>query len=361
MMVPYDGPLEWLAGRTILLARHGSHAYGTSTPQSDIDLKGVAIAPAAIYHGFAQRFEQATTREPYDMTIFEVQKFFRLAADSNPGIVEVLWAEADDYPHLTPPGERLLEHRADFLSRKVRYTFSGYALSQLKRIRSHRRWLLDPPTGPPSRAEHGLPERTIIPKDQLAAAESAVRKKLDQWNLDLSGLEPSDRGHLLESWAQMLAEMSLASDEQWRAAARAVGYDDNFIELLERERRYNNLRQNWRQYSQWKKLRNEARAQLEADFGYDTKHAMHLVRLMRMCREMLTTGQVLVRRPDAEELLAIRRGAWSYDQLIDWADGEQAALEELTAASPLPPAPDREALDQLCEELVEEGLRTLPG
>src|ERR1039458_5020213 len=34
------------------------------------------------------------------------------------------------------------------------------------------------------------------------------------------------------------------------------------------------------QYNGWKAQRNPKRAELEAKFGYDTKHAMHLVRLM---------------------------------------------------------------------------------
>mgnify|MGYP001607055563 CR=1 FL=1 len=46
------------------------------------------------------------------------------------------------------------------------------------------------------------------------------------------------------------------------------------------------------------------------------KHAMHLVRLMRMCKEILITCEVVVKRPDREELLAIRNGAWSYYKLI---------------------------------------------
>jgi hypothetical protein len=71
---------------------------------------------------------------------------------------------------------------------------------------------------------------------------------------------------------------------------------------------------------EWKKNRNEVRAKLEEHYSFDTKHAMHLVRLMRMGVEILTTGEVLVKRPDAEELLAIRNGAWSYDQIIEYAE-----------------------------------------
>ncbi|MDP2647726.1 MAG: nucleotidyltransferase, partial [Candidatus Yanofskybacteria bacterium] len=87
--------------------------------------------------------------------------------------------------------------------------------------------------------------------------------------------------------------------------------------------------------------------------GYDRKHAMHLVRLMRMCREILTDGKVIVRRPDREELLAIRNGAWEYDQLIEWADRQDAEMTDLVEKSKLRKSPDRTYLDELCRVVVE--------
>ena len=80
---------------------------------------------------------------------------------------------------------------------------------------------------------------------------------------------------------------------------------------------------------------------------------MHLVRLLRMCREILTEGKVIVKRPDAEDLLSIRAGAWSYEKLVSWAEGEDRALDELAKTSALPKAPDRVAIDRLCQEMVE--------
>jgi hypothetical protein len=34
--------LPWLKSRTIFLCLSGSHAYGTATPESDVDLRGIA-------------------------------------------------------------------------------------------------------------------------------------------------------------------------------------------------------------------------------------------------------------------------------------------------------------------------------
>jgi hypothetical protein len=47
---------------------------------------------------------------------------------------------------------------------------------------------------------------------------------------------------------------------------------------------------------------------------------MHLVRLLRMAEEVLSEGIVRVKRPDAQELLSIRDGAWTYEELVSYAE-----------------------------------------
>jgi len=270
----YKGNLTWLPERTIYLTRHGSHAYGTNLPSSDLDLRGVAIAPAAYYHGFLQTFDQAVQKEP-DLTIFEIRKFLGLAADCNPNVLEILYTDPSDHLLVTPLAEKLFEHRDEFLSQKAKHTFSGYATSQLKRINLHYRWLKNPPTGAPSRADFGLPERTVIPGDQLAAAEAAIRKQLDEWSWhELEGVDPSVRQAVKDEFFRRLTEITQWSWDQmdekvWLSAARTLGYDTNFIELLDMERRYTARLREWQQYNDWKKNRNPDRAKLEEQFGYD--------------------------------------------------------------------------------------------
>lgn len=59
---------------------------------------------------------------------------------------------------------------------------------------------------------------------------------------------------------------------------------------------------------------------VEEEYGFDTKHAMHLVRLMRMGLEVLETGEVNVFRSDASELLDIRNGSMTYEEILNYAD-----------------------------------------
>src|SRR5271154_3820859 len=86
--------------RTILLARHGSHAYSLNTPTSDEDFKGVCIKPRDCYFGFTKRFEQfehmGSKTDGVDKVVYSLEKFAALAADCNPSIVEVLHVADSD-------------------------------------------------------------------------------------------------------------------------------------------------------------------------------------------------------------------------------------------------------------------------
>lgn len=345
--------MPWLEARTIFLTRHGSHAYGTSLPTSDLDLKGIAVPPLVYFLGFSMKFEQAEQREPVDMVVYDIRKFMNLAADCNPNICEVLWTDPSDHVITTPASQKLLEAREAFLSKKARYTFAGYAHAQLKRINTHWRWLKNPPKALPTRAQFGLPEHRPIPREQMEAATAAIQKRMDSWEPNLDGLDDAARIQLMADIRDATAEI-LAGTDKWLAAGVGLGFDTNFLEVLDKERQYKSKMTEWHQYQNWLKTRNPARAELEAKYGYDTKHGAHLVRLLRMCREILETGKVIVKRPDAEELLAIRNGSMPYEDLVAWAEAEDKAMDEVYKASKLPHSPDRHQLDSLCMEIVNE-------
>jgi len=359
----YKGDAKWLPERTIYMTVHGSRAYGTNLPSSDTDWRGVCIAPKQYYLGFMGEFEQEVQEPPLDdLTVYDLRKFLSLAVEVNPNVIELLYTDPKHHVITSPAWQRIQAVRDTFLSKQARFRFSKYALSQLKRIETHYRWLKNPPLGPPTRAEFGLPERTVIPADQLAACKSQIQKKLDQtaWH-EMNTLSPSQRQAIKSEFEEKLAEIMAWSDEDvehkvWRGTAASLGYDTNFIELLDMERRYGSKQKDWESYQKWKKDRNVERAALEAKFGYDTKHALHLVRLLRMCREILTEGVVNVWRPDFAELLEIRAGAWTYEQLVKWAIAEDKEMGRLMLLSKLPNEPDRAMVDKLCQDIVFEDM-----
>jgi hypothetical protein len=351
--------IQWIREKTIYLAVHGSKAYGTNMPESDTDYKGMAICPKEYYLGFSKHFEQAELKAPNpDCTIFDIKKFFNLASLANPNCLEMLFVEPEDRMLVSPLGEELLENRNLFLSKKTRWTLQGYSFAQLKRIKLHRGYLLNPPKEYPTRASLGLPEQTLIPKDQLAAVEAEIKKEMDKFQFDfLDGLTEPQKIEIRETMASMLAELKITSEDQWLSSARKIGLSDNFILLMQRERAYANAKREWDNYQEWKKNRNPKRAADEAKFGYDGKHAGHLVRLTKMAKELLLTGKMNVRRPDREELIYIRNGGWSYEQLIEFAEREEKEIDILyNTTNILPKAPDINKLNAFCIRLIEKSL-----
>ena len=352
----YTGNLKWLPGSVIYFTRHGSHAYGTALPESDMDIRGVCIAPRRYHLGF-ERFDEHEQKVP-DLKIFELRKFVELALDVNPNVLELLYTEPEDHLLVTPLGQKLLDNRDLFLSKRCRSSFSGYAMGQMKRINSHYKWLSNPPKAPPTRAEFELPTRDEVPANQLQAARAAVQKQVDEWEWrKLEGVDPSTRIDIKNEFFRRLLDITLwnwdeAHDKLYPAAANKLGFDTNFILLLEKERHYTNALNNWNSYVEWQEGRNPARAALEAKFGYDTKHCMHLVRLFRMCKEILIEGVVRVRRPDAADLLEIRHGKMFYPDVVKLSEEMDAEIAELAKKCTLPLSPDRDKVAALFEELL---------
>ncbi|MGW1868825.1 nucleotidyltransferase domain-containing protein [Streptomyces mauvecolor] len=72
------------------------------------------------------------------------------------------------------------------------------------------------------------------------------------------------------------------------------------------------------------------------------KHAMHLLRLLTSCRDLLRTGELTIGvGAERERLLAVRRGEFSWPQVESWMTRLAAESDEAAATSPLPPEPDR--------------------
>lgn len=278
---------KWIEGHTIYRCLGGSHAYGLNTETSDMDIRGICIPPKEFYFGL-QGFEQQVL-EKVDCTIFGLKKFVKLARDCNPNIIELLFLKPESILYKDKYADELLKHRELFVSEKAIYTFSGYANSQLNRIKLHKKWLDNPPEKPEK-------ESYIHP---VRGLEILGEYKFDKF-----------------------------------------GFDHD--------------KKNYKAYQTWLKERNEDRLQLELKYGYDTKHAMHLIRLLKMGHEIISTGQVnTYREADREELLSIRNGALSYDELLKYAQDLEDQMRSFKGANVVPHSPNDKAIIKLVTELTD--------
>lgn len=291
--------LQYVLDNTIYLARHGSHAYGLAIETSDIDIRGVFVAGPKFHIGY-NKTEQFQDFEG-DEVRYEVKKFVNLAAACNPSVLEILFVDPSDILEITKIGEMLLAERDTFVTLKAKHTYTGYSMSQLKRIRSKYRWITNPPDAPPEQADFYREPRNEVEMKLLKKGSKIYDKEA-----------------------------------------------------------YQRARLDWKNYQHWLTDRNPARKELETKYGYDTKHAMHLFRLLRMGQEILITGKVNVRRPDREELLGIRHGVLSYDELVSWAESITQEIDELyedykegRKEAPIPMSIQQEKLNVLVAKLLE--------
>ena len=350
---------------TIFLALAGSQAHGTSHKGSDVDLRGICVAPLEIRLSLFHKFEQYEGAIPprlYDETttalkqhptasscidtkvevvIFDIAKFMALCAATNPNALEILFTDPRDWIIASQTWEKLYRHRHRFLTQRVQATFCGYAVAQLKKIKSHRSWLLNPPGKKPTREEFGLPSRSTIGHDDRIRIEQGIAE-----HVRTAEEEDAEKRHQRK-------------DEEGNSAVRdqaieEIGLTDEVVSTLKKEKRYRAALKHWQSYQSWEKNRNPARAKLEHRFGYDTKHATHLVRLLRMGREVLASNNLIIRRPDAEELIAIRNGALTFDQLLQTVDVLQKEIDVLSDQCTLPNDVDCDFVDRLLFELISD-------
>jgi len=284
----------------------GSKLYGTDDQFSDTDIRGVFICPKKYLLNInkPQQFEDKEN----DIVFYEIVKFFKLLAENNPNIIETLFVPDEFILYKNNYWDKIVENKKLFISKKCRFTFLGYATSQVKRIRSHRKFIMNPINSQPQRSDFGLPDYSVVPKDQYTAI------------------------------------LSISSDF----------VNQEFKDIVIKEKQYQIAMSEWNAYQNWKKERNPKRRDLEEKFKFDTKHAMHLMRLIKMGEELLKTGECYVNRPDAPELIAIKEGKYTYDEFESLLEGIEDHFDELYNKSTLPHSPDHKRINKLLYEILSD-------
>lgn len=338
----------------IFLALSGSHAYGTSTPTSDMDYRGLFYAPENIYTSAFRTIEQVQEfGGEKDSVVYELKKYIKLLVEQNPNILELLWVDDKSILFDTAIMKELRKDKDFFLSSKAKHTFSGYAVSQLKRIKGHNKWINNPqPKRRPKEVDFvGVVWNTTpnviwnktVPFKQFRAFHLGG----DIFGLGWLGSESTDEWH--DKHEALVFEEGVDKDFM-----RKYGYSFSLIVKFNRQL-YREAVDNWKHYWEWKDNRNQTRSALEEQHGYDTKHASHLIRLLRMGGEILRGEGVKVLRPDAAELTDIRNGKFTYEQIVKQAEDLDNELTGLYTTTKLPHHIDYDKADEILQNLYYMG------
>lgn len=362
---------------TILCALAGSRAYGTHTETSDVDYKGIFIAEPNYYFGSArieqsQGFEGHTfrgnlngeTHRLYltrDTEFFELRKFFKLAQENNPSILDALYSPEIYYQGEV--GKILVSQRDMFLSKAAKFRYAGYAHSQIQKIERHRKWLLNPPKKEPDPKDFGMTSELMVSKSELYAFCEYLfyltKTRIEY--CEGAELLTAEFIHLLRENAdfKQIYKDNIIPSALVEYTAELASTSKEFVTLMQQAKAYQNAKDHWDSYQQWKTNRNKDRASLEAKVGYDTKHAMHCIRLMRMGCEILQGKGVIVDRReagDADELRAIRLGDYSFEHIQEMVKNYNEELETSYKESQLPHRPPSAEIENLCVELTKKQL-----
>lgn len=329
----------------------GSKAYGTDTPESDTDIKGIYILPQNMIYGL--KYVEQVSDKKQDVTYYELGRFIGLCLKNNPNILEMLAIPADKILYKHPIFDQLTPEL--FLSKLCKNTFSGYAYEQIKKARGLNKKIVNPV---------GEKKKSILEFCYVLHEQGSI--PLSKW-LEINGLEQENCGlvnipHFKDAYGIYHSKTLHYKGISHKGAATKVLLssipkgEPSLGTMHFNEDGYVKYCKDYRDYWTWVKERNPARYENNIKHGknYDSKNMMHTFRLLDMAAEVLSTGKIIVRRPNREELLSIRRGDREYDDLIVEAENKMEVVTQAYENSPLPDKPDRQLVNDLLVSMRRE-------
>lgn len=318
------------ASKAGLVAYGGSTSYGLDTEDSDVDLRGFFLPTA---HDLLM-FDEAGTievKEGVDGVMHSAYKLTSLLLAGNPNIVEILGLRPEHVLVSSPEYETVLSNKDVYLSSRVADTFGGYATQQLRRIENS------------MSRDRGDTDT----EGALRSMRSAIRHFEDKYT---AYNEPG----------ALSVELK---DDEAGSSALFVSLDMKDFPLKQLRGMCGDLD------AIAKNADNLAARNRKKKTEKLSKHMSHLVRLLRMGTEMLSTGEVnTYREHDAEILLALKQGLWMSedadgtrhidDAFWELLEEEKRAFEYAEANTVLPESPDRDAAFEILREMHKGVLAT---
>jgi predicted nucleotidyltransferase len=146
-------PPKWLPQNLHYCVITGSVSYAVSSDTSDMDVVGFCIPPKEMIFphlrgeilGFGtqiSRFENwqqhhiidKSSKQEYDFSIYSIVKFFHLAMENNPNMVDIIFTPQRCVLYCSPVGQLVRDNRKMFLHKGSYHKMRGYSYSQLHKI-----------------------------------------------------------------------------------------------------------------------------------------------------------------------------------------------------------------------------------
>jgi len=321
--------------KQLVRIKHGSHLYGTSTPSSDTDWKGVHLpsgeavilgrAENHINRGVVSKIEgtDKNAADAVDDESFSVQKFFEMLMKGDTVATEILFACNDAYEWPTFD-ERWWEVRKTgiaLLNRQCK-GFVGYCVRQAAKYGIKG-----------SRMSAVKDVLDVLGKHRFGDKMSTIEAELHNWSAGREHVMweniPGPNGKIL--WHLNVCDRKMPM----------TVYIGEAYKVWEKV---------WQNYGQ------RARQAMDNE-GIDWKAMSHAVRVAGQAIELLDTGRITFPRPDASFLLAIKRGKLDYSAVSEYLEGQVTEAHAASERSKLPEKSDHKLADALVRRLYLEQLQ----
>jgi predicted nucleotidyltransferase len=320
----------------------GSRAYGTNLPHSDTDLKGVFVLPEAQFFGLD--YIPQIANDTNDEVFYELRRFVELLLKNNPTVLELLGTPADCIVYQHPLFDQF--RAPNFLSKLCRQSFAEYAVAQIRKAQGLNKKINHPE--PPARKSVldfcyvtvGAGAQSVaawLARQGLVATQCGLAKVPHLADLYALFVDPSPEQAL--GYRGLVRDPEASQDVQLSAVPKG---EEPVAYLSFNRNGYSVYCRAYREYWEWVNKRNKERYENTVQHGknYDAKNMLHVFRLLQMAEEIARTGQIQVRRANREFLLQIRRGEFSYAELLAQAEQLITQVEAAFATSTLPETPD---------------------
>jgi predicted nucleotidyltransferase len=368
----------------------GSQAYGTQTPTSDIDKKFVYILPQDYILGTGY-VEQINVNKDY--VGWEIRRFLELMGSNNPTVLELLNSPEDCIVSKHPLFDMIIEHKDDFITKICKDSFGGYARQQIKKAKGldkKQNWEKDKVTRKDVldfvyviEGQKSIPWKVWNTNDEREFEEKFcgvvnVPNARDVYAVYYDGLarnmfsedvNETDRDNLKRFTKESGKPMGFGYKGLVKTGEGANAAESNQLRLssipkgqtpicnvIYNKDGYTMHCKDYKEYQEWLENRNEVRYVETQEHGQriDGKNMMHCMRLIRMAQEIGAGKGIIVRRPDAQELLSIRRGEVDLTNLIEMADQAIEEMDNIFDNSDLPKKVNPELVNTLLIKIRKE-------
>lgn len=355
--------------KTIFKAVVGSQAYGTAVEGSDTDYKSVHLLPLKDVLTFRYRDQFSENK---DDTSYEVKRFLELVKTGNPTMLELLFAPEDTIIQTSEIWELIRKHRHKFLTKKCRHTFGGYAFEQIKKARGLNKKMNWEKERITRKTVHdfcyvGLEGKTYSLK-QYMKDNNLIEKHIGLVGLshmaDCYGIYYDNVAEYSEGknitiprgeQMQVLGFKGVASDNsnslRTSSVPKYIAAEPGVLYFNKSE--YMKHCADYKSYETWLKERNTQRYVDSQAHGQkiDGKNLLHTVRLLETAKDIVNTKELVVRRPNAQDLIKIRKGEVNLEELLDKASNDIEEINKLFEESDLPYGVEEEFINDLLYEI----------